>query len=53
MGTWLVAVVLRPIIILVVLGLICLPVRLAVKKWLPEGKLKSILLKKVGPKKSA
>jgi len=51
MGTWLVAVILRPLIILVVLGLICLPVRMAAKRWLPEGRIKSILLKPVGPKK--
>ena len=49
---WLVAVVLRPLIFLIVLGLICLPVRLAVQRWLPEGKLKRLLLVQVGPKKT-
>jgi hypothetical protein len=32
---------------LVLFGLICLPVRLAVQKWLPEGRLKRILLFRV------
>jgi hypothetical protein len=43
----LIAAATRAIILLVVLGLICLPVRLAVKKWMPEGKLKKLLLRPV------
>lgn len=35
---------LRPFLALLVLGLICLPVRLAAKRYLPEGRLKSLLL---------
>ncbi len=46
--TWLIAVVLRPFAALLLFGLICLPARLAVQKWLPPGRLKSLLLLRVG-----
>jgi hypothetical protein len=39
--------ILKPFILLVVLGLICLPARLAVQRWMPEGKLKRFLLRKL------
>lgn len=39
--------VLKPFLLLVVLGLICLPVRMAAKRWLPEGKLKRLLLREL------
>ena len=51
--TWLLAVILRPVAALIMLGLICLPVRLAVQHWMPAGRLKSLLLKPVGPKQPA
>lgn len=34
----------KPFITLVVLGLICLPIRLAVERRLPDGRLKRLLL---------
>jgi hypothetical protein len=37
----------KPLAFLIVLGLICLPVRYAVIKWFPEGKIKRLLLFKV------
>jgi hypothetical protein len=46
--TWLIAVVLRPFAALVLFGLICLPVRLAVQRWLPAGRVRSLLLTRVG-----
>lgn len=42
--TWLVAVVLRPFAALVLFGLICLPARMAVQRWMPPGRLKRLLL---------
>lgn len=48
MEPWLIAVVLRPLGSLVLFGLICLPARLAVQRWVPPGRLKSLLLKRVG-----
>ena len=42
--TWLLAVVLKPFAALVLFGLICLPARLAVQRWMPEGKFKKMLL---------
>jgi hypothetical protein len=44
MDNWLLALILKPFIALVVLGLICLPARLAVQRYMPEGKLKRFLL---------
>jgi hypothetical protein len=42
--TWLLAVVLKPFAALVLFGLICLPARMAVQRWLPDGKFKKLLL---------
>ena len=39
--------VVRPIIVFVVLVLICLPARLAVHRWVPDGKVKQWLLRPV------
>jgi hypothetical protein len=41
---WLLALLLKPFIALVVFGLICLPARLAVRAWMPDGKIKRLLL---------
>ena len=41
------AIVLKPLGALVFFGLVLLPVRLAVQKWMPEGKLKKLLLRRV------
>lgn len=35
---------LRPLVALLVIGLIALPIRLAIQKWMPPGRLKSFLL---------
>lgn len=47
-----IALLLRPFVALFVLGLVCLPARMAVKRWVPEGRLKSVLLSPVGSKES-
>lgn len=39
-----IALLLRPFAALVLFGLICLPVRLAVVRWVPDGKVKRVLL---------
>lgn len=46
--SWLIALVLRPFVALIVFGLICLPARLAVQRYMPPGRLKSLLLLRVG-----
>ncbi len=38
------AMIVKPFVALIILGLICLPARLAVIKYLPNGKLKRFLL---------
>jgi len=38
---------LRPFILLLVMLLVLMPIRKAVIRWMPEGKLKRILLMKV------
>lgn len=42
-----IAIILRPIMLFVLLGCICLPARYAVIKWVPEGNLKRFLLREV------
>jgi len=42
--SWSLAIILRPLFLLVVVGLILVPARLAVQRYLPEGRLKRILL---------
>jgi len=44
MGTTYIAIVLRPFVALIVFGLILLPIRLAVQRWFPEGRVKKLLL---------
>lgn len=41
--TWL-AIMLKPLIAFVVLACLCLPARMAVKRWVPDGRIKRILL---------
>lgn len=47
MSPWLLAILLRPFVVLAVLGLVCLPARLLVQRKMPEGKLKRLLLLRV------
>jgi hypothetical protein len=46
--SWLLAIALRPFGALLLFGLICLPARLAVQRWMPEGKVKRLLLSRIG-----
>jgi hypothetical protein len=39
------ATALKPLVLLILFGLICLPVRIAVQKWMRDGKLKRFLLR--------
>jgi hypothetical protein len=39
------ATALKPLVLLILFGLICLPVRIAVQKWWPDGKVKRFLLR--------
>ena len=41
------AMILRPFVALIVLGLICLPIRLLIQKF-PDGKVKRFLLLPIG-----
>lgn len=49
--TWALAVAMKSIFGLILFGLICLPARLAVQKYMPEGKLKRLLLTRVSSEK--
>jgi hypothetical protein len=44
MDGWQLSIILKPLILLVLFGLICLPARLAVQRWMKDGKLKRVLL---------
>jgi hypothetical protein len=45
--TWAIALVLRPLAALLLFGLICLPARMAVQRWMPAGKVKRLLLLRI------
>lgn len=49
--TWMLAVIFRPIAALILFGLICLPFRMAVQRWLPNNGFKRLLLTPIGRKK--
>lgn len=38
---------LRPVLLFIVLACICLPARYAVIWWMPEGRLKRLLLRRI------
>jgi hypothetical protein len=44
---WLYALVLKPFVVLVIFGLVCLPVRLLVQRKMRDGKLKRFLLRPI------
>jgi hypothetical protein len=44
---WALALLLKPFIALVVLGLICLPIRIAIRNKMRDGKLKRFLLRPI------
>lgn len=45
--SWLLAQLLKPFALLLLLGGICLPARMAVQRWLKDGKLKRLLLREL------
>lgn len=50
---WVLALLLKPLFMLLIFAGICLPIRWAVNRWMPEGKFKSLLLKHRGGTKDA
>jgi len=44
---WQIAILIRPFFLLVFFGLVLLPIRLAIQKWMPDGKLKRFFLIKI------
>lgn len=47
MDNFALAMIIKPLFMLVVFGCIVIPVELLVKRYLPEGKLKRILFKRI------
>ena len=45
--TWVLASFLKPVVALIMFGLIALPGRIAVERWMKPGKLKSLLLTRI------
>jgi hypothetical protein len=45
MDGWLLAVIVKPLALLILFGLIVLPLKIAFVKWFPEGKTKRFLLR--------
>lgn len=52
MPTWLMAVLLKPFVVLAVLAL-CAAIRFAVLRWWPEGRLKRLLLLPIGTRRKS
>lgn len=50
---WVLALLFRPVAALILFGLVCLPIRMAVNRFIPDGRLKTILLTPIGRKKPA
>lgn len=48
-----IALILKPLFVLLIFGGIALPIRWAVNRWMPEGRLKHELLKHRGGTKDA
>jgi hypothetical protein len=49
--TWVLAVAMKSVFGLILFGLICLPARLAVQKYMPDGRLKRLLLTRISSEK--
>jgi hypothetical protein len=47
MTTTVIALILKPFVVLIIFGLIVIPLTLLAKKYIPEGKIKRILFKKI------
>lgn len=50
--TWAIALALRQFAALILFGLICLPVRFAVQRYMPDGKIKRVLLWRLSRKQT-
>lgn len=46
--SWAIALVIRPFAMLLLAVMVLIPARLAVYRWMPEGKLKRVLLWRIG-----
>lgn len=53
MKPWMLAALLQPLFNLLLFGVVCLGIRWAINRWMPEGRLKTILLKHRGGKKDS
>lgn len=47
MEPWLIAVLIKPFLLLAFLGLIVLPLKLIFQRYFPEGKIKRVLLREI------
>jgi hypothetical protein len=47
MDSWLIALLIKPLVALLVIGLIALPLRMAFQRWFPDGKIKRLLLTRI------
>lgn len=50
--TFALAMAMRPLVMLVVMLVFCAPVVYAVRRWMPEGTLKRLLLRPIGRKQA-
>ena len=44
-----IAILIKPFVLLIISALFLIPGRLAVERWMKDGKLKRLLLRRIGP----
>lgn len=48
MEPWQIAILIKPFVLLVFFGLIVLPIKLLFQRFLPDGRIKRLLFKRIG-----
>lgn len=47
MSNWVIALLIKPLVLIALAVFVLYPARIAVQKWLPEGRVKKLLLRRV------
>lgn len=47
MSNWMIALLLKPLVLLVLFVGVLLPIRVAFQRWMPDGRIKRLLLRRI------
>ena len=47
MSNWMIALLLKPLVLLVLFVCVLLPIKLAFQRWMPDGRVKRLLLRRI------